>query len=129
MEFYRELLEETLEEEPTIKSINYEASPPSIDIVKILREGASKPDEAISEITNILFTKHIDWKYESEIRLGVFSSGLRSFDFKAIHRVVIGEKMPEGEKLMLRETIRKNAPHVDIRTARASRTAYTIDTV
>ncbi|WP_422636265.1 DUF2971 domain-containing protein [Vibrio harveyi] len=51
-------------------------------------------------LNDFLFTKHVDWEYENELRL-ISSINKLNYSKSCINRIIVGEKMSLGNKVRL----------------------------
>ncbi|EJL6400821.1 DUF2971 domain-containing protein [Vibrio navarrensis] len=79
------------------------------------------------EIANLFSVKSNDWCYEDEVRFISPYSGLHRYDSHCLKALVIGEKMPMQERLLLIKLINSTAPTSEIYMAKQSKNCFDIE--
>ncbi|AYC31528.1 DUF2971 domain-containing protein [Pseudomonas cavernae] len=127
VEFHAEKLIESIDRKVQAHPINYSHQPPTIDIVKLLHEQLTINAPPTEQYLKLLMTKHISWKYESEFRLFSELDGQATYSPSAIKEVVVGEKMPENSKKLMKKIMREQS--LPVRLARINKRNYEFEIV
>lgn len=108
--------------------IKYSNTPPDIDVIQFMEKLISNNREASRDLLRLVTTKHSSWAYESEIRIYSERIGKHSYDSRAIKEIIVGERMPDGSKKLIKALADRviNAP---VKMARINRRNYELEIV
>ncbi|WP_139737835.1 hypothetical protein [Aeromonas caviae] len=89
--------------------VTYENEPPIIHCLEFMRKHL-KTGSAASDVIKIMTTKSKQWEYENEVRFISFKNGGQLFKFRknAIKSITVGSKMPEKQKMKIKEIADKH---------------------
>ncbi|KVX03211.1 DUF2971 domain-containing protein [Shewanella frigidimarina] len=129
------LLDYLYDEKLSIRPIPviYQDSPITLSLNDYVRSshilGGSDKD-MIEEVAKTIGCKSTAWKYENEFRLlSLEDENLQPYTPEALLEIVIGEKMPEKQQMLIIDTAKSANPNVVIKLARLKKNSYQLEIV
>ncbi|CDT80658.1 conserved hypothetical protein [Vibrio coralliirubri] len=123
------------EQELSIRPIEvkYQDTPITLSISDFVRSNMvlnATPSNMIEEVTQTIGTKSSAWAYEKEFRmLSLEKDNAQPYPPECLAEIVIGEKMPKDQQILVINTAKSANPDIQIKLARLKENTYQLEIV